>query len=196
MNWYSSSNFVSPLSAITRGGLLQISWDPIVIRSIMDTAYPINLWQSEKANRPDITTFFKLWKLIPNVHFTCLSPSWVCEPSLEPLQTGEINSLEDVQIFALRMCAKHWDSSYDNLSVESSGMVNFQKWMIFDLSVSCLLVTKIIDDLCHHILDVYLMSTISSECWWFVSPYFGCLFNEYNLILMWMICVTIVWMFV
>ena len=32
-----------------------------------------------------------------------------------PYKAGEINSLEDVQKFALRMCAKHWDSSYDDL---------------------------------------------------------------------------------
>ena len=57
--------------------------------NIQKCKYTIHLWQSEKANRPDIPTFipiFKLWKLIPYVYFTCASPSWVCEPSLEPLQ--------------------------------------------------------------------------------------------------------------
>ena len=45
----------------------------------------------------------------PHLEYRYASQVW------NPYKTGEINSLEDVQKFALRMCAKHWDSSYDDL---------------------------------------------------------------------------------
>ena len=120
MNWYPSSNIASLLSAITRGGLLQIPWDPLVIRPIMDTAYPINLWQSEKANRPDILIFFtnvQTLKAYSKCMFNFLVPILSMQAKFGT-PTKLVKSTPwrmIVQKFALRMCGKHWDSSYDDL---------------------------------------------------------------------------------
>ena len=42
-------------------------------------------------------------------HFEYASQIW------NPYKHGEVNALEKIQKFALRMCAKQWDSSYDDL---------------------------------------------------------------------------------
>ena len=54
-------------------------------------------------------SLFQMYISLVRPHLEYASQVW------NPNKAGEINSLEDVQKFALRMCAKHWDSGYDDL---------------------------------------------------------------------------------
>ena len=54
-------------------------------------------------------SLFQMYVSLVRPHLEYASQVW------NTYKTGDINSLENVQKFALRMCAKQWDSSYNDL---------------------------------------------------------------------------------
>jgi hypothetical protein len=54
-------------------------------------------------------TLFRLYQSLVRPHLEYASSVW------SPYRTGEIKALEEVQKFALRMCRKTWDQSYQSL---------------------------------------------------------------------------------
>ena len=57
------------------------------------------------------------FEIIPNHHQTTLG---VCIPTIwSPFHKGQIEGIESVQKFALRMCMKSWNLDYENLLINA-----------------------------------------------------------------------------
>ena len=56
-------------------------------------------------------SLFQMYISLVRLHLEYANQVW------NPYKTGEINSLEDVQKFALWMCAKHWDSLWRSIQL-------------------------------------------------------------------------------
>ena len=57
----------------------------------------------------DVESLFQMYISLVRPNLEYASQVW------NPYKVGEVNSLEHVQKFALRMCAKSWDTSYEEL---------------------------------------------------------------------------------
>ena len=68
--------------------------------------------------------------LFQNVHLASPSQSGISSKVWNTYKVGELNSLEHVQKFALRMCAKSWDSSYQEL-LQLSSLPDLQQCRLY-----------------------------------------------------------------
>ena len=68
----------------------------------------------------------QLGEPLPNVHLPSPSQTGVWSP----LKVGEVNSIEGVQKFALRMCAKNWDANYEEL-LQLASVPNMQQRRVY-----------------------------------------------------------------
>ena len=110
-------------------------------------------------------SLFQMYISLVRPHLEYASQVW------NPYKHGEISSLEDVQIFALRMCAKHWDSSYDDL-LQLFSLPSLQQCRLYlDLST----MFKIIHGLFYFPSGVFVERaprvTRSQSQQYFVCPY-------------------------
>ena len=108
---------------------------------------------------------FHLYQLLVRPHLEYASSVW------SPYRTGEIKALEDVQKFALRICRKTWDQSYQSL------LELFQIPTLEDRRIYLDLCTmfKVVHNLCYFPSDVLCEHHVTrnmhqSHTWQAITP--------------------------
>ena len=86
-----------------------LSWKPHISSISNKTRKPIGMIYRKYYRHSDPTTLLRLYLTIirPNLEYAC--PVW------DPSYKAEINALENVQKFGLRICVKSWYANYDDL---------------------------------------------------------------------------------
>ena len=97
------------------------------------------------------TSLFQMYISLVRPNLEYASQVW------SPYRVGEVNSLEHVQKFALRMCAKSWDTSYQELLQLFSQLDLQQRRLYLDLCT----MFRIIEGLFYFPNDVFVHQTPS-----------------------------------
>ena len=86
-----------------------LSWQPHIVATCKKTRKLIGMLYRSLYQHSSPKTLLKLYLTKIRPHLEYASPVW------DPFRKGEIEELENVQKFALRMCLKSWDMDYSEL---------------------------------------------------------------------------------
>ena len=90
-----------------------LSWQPHITSICKKTRRLIGMMYRNLYEHSSSDTLLKLYLTTIRPHLEYASPVW------NPFHKGEIESIENVQKFALRMCLKSWTSNYEELLVNA-----------------------------------------------------------------------------
>ena len=90
-----------------------LSWLPHITSLCNKTRRLVGMVYKKFYQHSDSRTLLKLYLSIIRPHIEYASPVW------DPYHKTEIEAIESVQKFALKMCLKSWSSNYEQLLLEA-----------------------------------------------------------------------------